>query len=137
MNSIFVPFDKTKESMTKYFQRMELFNININKSKYNGVLDVLNRAFKSDYKSLTEIKNISETMIIKNNSHITDTLNENSDYLAKLLYLDVFDLMCITDEDTNNISHIINYIKQIIKVLNYKLISKIKYNKNFYFIVSL
>ena len=134
---MFVPFDKTKESMTKYFQRMELFNVNLNKEKYNGILYVLNKAFQSDYKSLTEIINISETNISKNNSHITNTFNENSDYLAKLLYLDVFDLMCITDEDTNNISHILNFIKIIIKVLNYKIVSRIKYNKNFYSIISL
>jgi hypothetical protein len=136
MNSIFVPFDKSKESMTKYFQRMELFNININKSRYDGVLDVLNKALKTEHKSLTDIKNISETVIIKNNKHITDTFNENSNFLAKLLYIDMFDLICITDEDTNNITHIMNYIKCILNVLNYKIISKTKYEKKFYSIIN-
>jgi hypothetical protein len=132
-----IPQYDGKESMTKYLQKIELFTLKLNEEKYKLLLEFLNEWLQltNKMKSLSEFKNISEDVLLKNKKRNRNLLRKYSSIIIDKLNVK-FDINEDTDSDDIKDKYIIYFLSKSLESINYYLTSWQKNNVVFYTIKS-
>lgn len=116
-------FDEEKETLNEYLRRVEKIKMDLNKQKYNILLDLLNDLFsltgETKFKSLTKIKNIPISGI--NDDHIKKIFKKYKKDIKKHHNYKI-------KKDNYNI---INILSKLLGKMEYRLDTKIKLKKTY------
>jgi hypothetical protein len=134
MEKLQFPIYDGKESITKYFQRVEKFKILVFKDKYSVILKFVNEWLQSDFSSLYSFKNQLEDDLLKNEKHNRDVCR---------LYSNIFknkfgtDLTVDLDTDSDEIKdkYIIYLLMKMLQSIEYTLFKREISNKTYYTII--
>ncbi|AYV83551.1 MAG: hypothetical protein Hyperionvirus8_35 [Hyperionvirus sp.] len=119
-----------KESITQFMRRAKEFELEMNKFKYDKILAFVNDLIPQQkaYTSLLEFSYISRSDHIMNHAHNKKIMAKHSKDLAKVLNIDEFQLVRVTEpnepEDYIIEMDLIFYLKTILKSIDYSLIWK-------------
>lgn len=117
-----IPIYDGKETMTNYLRRVEDFTRNINREKYNLILNFINDWFGNDtnkFTTLVDFKNVPEDVLLnkKKPNHNRKIIKK---YYNKIISICNLDLDEITD-DTDQLSDVIFILEKSLKSINYSL----------------
>lgn len=132
-------------TMTKYLSLLKDYKFKLLKPKYDKILEFINlwlKKYNIELKSLTDFKKIPQDKLLSNNEHNSKILKKYSDSL--LSYLNAENMKYDSEDSSSdeleklereyNIkNNILDYIKEILKTINYTLkMNKVKSNNNEY-----
>jgi len=132
------------ESLTKYLSKIKMLHIEINKHKYDKILEFMNiwlDKYKIKLGSLTEFKRVSEKILLSDPEHNKKILNKY--YSSIRSYLDIESANYNSDNSSTDSfdklereylikNNILNFIKEILTTINYTLILYKAKGDNFY-----
>ncbi len=127
-NKILPPKYDGKESMPQFERRIEKYLAEINKNKYDKLLDFLNLWLKMTEKkfmSLTDIKNIPEKLLLGDAKHNRNILRRHGQDLMILFGIDTT-IDDETDSDDINDNYITDFVKKILNAFGYTMITRMK-----------
>lgn len=127
-------------TMTKYLSLLKDCKFKLLKPKYDKILEFLNlwlKKYNIELKSLTDFKKIPQEKLLSDNEHNSKILKKYSDSL--LSYLNAENMKYDSDDSSSDEleklerdyyikNNILEYIKEILKTINYTL--KMKKIKN-------
>ena len=120
----YVPKYDGTESITKYMRRVEEFKIKLVEDRYKLLLDFVNDWLQlmdnSRLKSLTHLKNMSETDLLKNPTNNRKVLRKYSNEIIKKLDIK-FNVEDDTDSDEIKDKYIIYFLSRALASINYTL----------------
>lgn len=123
MSSLEVPVYNKKETINQYMKRVEKYTMALQQEKYNTILEFVNLWIGAEYTSLSEFKNIPETILLKNAKHNRDTVRKYSDIFQSRFEIDLrFGIE--TDSDEINDRYIIYLLIKMLNIINYTLIRR-------------
>lgn len=118
-----VPKINDDEDITSYLKRLEEYKLSLIQEKYTVLLEFINFWLGKSFKSLSEFKNISETVLLKDLKHNRKTLRTFSKKLNKI-FNKTFSVEDDTDSDDITDKYIIYVLTKLLVSINYSLISK-------------
>lgn len=131
----FKEYDPQKESISQFLRRADEFKINMQKEKYELILNILNEIFKisedSKLKSILKFKNISEKRILNDVANNKLIIKKYVDQVSQKLNIK-FDVKPDTPDEKITDSYIIYFLEHILANINYSLTSYTIKNKKYY-----
>jgi hypothetical protein len=134
MNSNNLPlYDEKKESLTKYICKINDILFERKKNIHNDIYNFIKlwlKKYNINISCLLDFKNIKESTITNNTEYNISFLNEHYSVLCK--YLNKNDYSDDEDEyehllyEHNLKNDILLFIKELLKIINYKLVKNIK-----------
>lgn len=118
-----VPKINDGEDITSYLKRLEEYKLSLIQDKYIVLLEFINSWLGKSFKSLSEFKNISETILLKDLKHNRKTLRTFSKKLNKI-FNKSFSVEDDTDSDEITDKYIIYVLTKLLVTINYTLVSK-------------
>jgi len=129
------PIYDTTESLTQYLRKVENFELQLKKEKYDFLLEFINKWLKLDdnikLQSLCSFRNIYENKLLSDITHNNNILKMYSSKIKCILNINIDDI------DIENIKdkYIIYFIRKALTTINYKLKCKTIDNKKIYSII--
>jgi hypothetical protein len=119
MENIPIPEYNNNTSYPEFLRKLEQYQEQINRKKYNLILDFINELLNNNnnikYSSITEFKNIKISKLLNNTIHNNNIINKFIPQFIKLFGI---------EEINNNEQSLIKYLKTILDKINYKLVPK-------------
>lgn len=127
------PIYDGKESIPSYTRRIEAYKASIKFEKYDIILDFINEWLNQEKKltSLSDFKNVSEKLLLKDPKHNRDLLRKHSNNLIKNFNVNS-SIEDDTDSDDINDSYIIYFVTKILNYFGYSMIAKIMNETKYY-----
>lgn len=120
-----------KESVNKYLRRVEKYKIFVLEEKYNLILEFVNSWLKTNYTCLTDLKNYSETDMLKDPKFNRTIVRKYCE-----IFQEKFDINLSvgieTDSDDINDTYIIYVLIKMLGLIGYYLFKKHLNNKILY-----
>lgn len=123
MSSLEVPIYDKREPLTKYMKRVERYTMKLQEDKYNLILEFTNAWINTIYTSLSEFKNIPETILLKDDKHNRAIVRKYSDLFKEKFEVDL-SVGMETDSDEINDKYIIYLLIKMLNLLDYTLIKR-------------
>jgi len=123
MSNLEVPIYNKKETINQYMKRVEIYTMKLQEDKYDVILEFVNLWTNTIYTSLSEFKNIPETILLKNAKHNRDLVRKYSDIFQNRFGVDLR-VGIETDSDEINDRYIIYLLIRMLNIINYTLIKR-------------
>lgn len=137
--SSYIPKYDIQESITKYFQKVEIFKLKLKEEKYNLLLNFINEWINDSnnqkFKSLTDFKNISEKKLLIDPKHNEQILKKFNNSIIKKFNIN-FNIEKETNNEKIKNKYIIYLLSKALSSIDYILISK-SINQNTYYSIKL
>ena len=116
------------DSAHTMMQNLDAYILSIKKDKYKLILDFMNDLFDKNHTTLKKFVNMSYAQL--DNDVITNTIEKHKENIKKKLRVEVK-----IDDKSNLKQYVFKLIKDMLKVIDYKLTKTEKYDKYYYTIL--